>query len=95
MDLHGVGEISPGQDDAPCNRFNFRLRLMRFIQRLMVMEEDIEPLPRQSQREDFSQPMRCAGDKGKGRHEVIINVDEGCHENFAAEGGGESTYFLK
>ncbi len=50
---------------ASSNGFNFHLGLKRLLQRLMIMEDDVKSLPRESQGEDFSQSMCRAGDKGK------------------------------
>jgi hypothetical protein len=36
------------------------------------MEEDVESMLRESQGEDFSQPMCRASDEGKWRHEEIV-----------------------
>src|SRR5215212_1206534 len=74
LDLSGVGEVRLNQDDAASNGFKLRLSLNCFIQRLVVMKDNIKPLPGESQGEGFSQPMGRAGDEGKRTHGMIINA---------------------
>src|SRR5215213_1582052 len=74
LDLSGVGEVRLNQDDAASNGFKLRLSLNCFIQRLVIMKDNIKPMPGESQGEGFSQPMGRAGDEGKRSHGTIINA---------------------
>src|SRR5215210_6911755 len=74
LDLSGVSEVRLSQDGAASNGFNFRLSMKCFIQRLIVVKDDVKPMPGESQGEGFSQPMGRAGDEGKRTHGMIINV---------------------
>ena len=65
LNLVWVREICLQQDDAPPKGFNFHLSLTRRLQRLMIMENDIESMPRKRQSEDLSQPVRRASDEGE------------------------------
>jgi len=65
LNLVWVREICLQQDDAPSKGFNFHLSLTRRVERLMIMENDVESMLRERQSEDLSQPMRRASDKGE------------------------------
>src|SRR5215213_691276 len=74
LDLSGVGEVRLCQDGTASNGFNFRLGMKCLIQRLIVVKDNVKPMPGESQGEGFSQPMGRAGDEGKRTHGMIINA---------------------